>query len=351
MTAGATGELIIDPFLYGKAMARRKKTTIQPAVTRLWFHIDPNNTRNYVDLSLACAAANRRFYRQGLKWAIAGMSLHTGSNTTGDFDVSKVPDSWMAANAYEKSKMLWMKSQDQVLDDQPTIKARYRDFKVFLDQEMTASTKQAVSTAPAVNDTIMLPVDRSNQVARFGEWTYSSLQLPVDGGSAAPDAVNLHFVGADYTVGTNQVSKGMIHGYGLSRSRPQDVDPNTPGDGGWMNDVFDVADNLDEIREDIEDENNAPPYKVGTPGETEEYYPGGENNQTDGALHAVCFVSGTTVGGKTRVDGGLFNCGLIRFDWNLNPATVDPPVAPDTSMYLAIDLVPGTHKGYMAEAY
>lgn len=325
-------------------MARRnnnKMTKLAPAVTKLWFHIDPSNSRNYVDLSLACSAANRRFYRQGLTWAVSGMTLHTGSGTTGEFDVSKVPDTWMAQNAYEKSKMLWMKSQDQVLDDQPTIAARYRDFKVFLDGEMVTSDKQAVSVAPAQDDDIMLPVDRNNQIAKTGEWNYSSFQLPVDGGSAAPDTRSLHFVGANQ--GT--LSNGMIHGYGLSRSRPQDIDPNTPGEGGWMNDVFDVADNLDEIREDIEEENNVPPYRVGTPGENEEYYPGGENNQTDGQLHSVSFVSGTTVGGKTRVEGGLFNCGLIRFDWNLISDL------PNTSMYLAIDLVPGPSKGYLTEAY
>lgn len=347
MTAGATGELTIDPFLYGNPMARRKKTTIQPAVTRLWFHISPSNTRNYVDLSLACSAANRRFYRQGLVWAVAGMSLHTDAATVGGFDVSKVPDTWMSQNAYEKSKMLWMKSQDQVLDDQPSIKARYRDFKVFLDQEMSQSNKQVVGNDPAANDTIMLPVDRNNQIAKTGEWNYSSIQLPQDGGSSSPDAVLLHFVGEDYDVGPDQISKGMIHGYGLSRTRPQDVDPNTPGDGGWMLEVFDVADNLDEIREDIEEENNKPPYRVGFAGEDLEFYPGGASNQTDSALHAVCFVTGTTVGGKTRVDGGLFNCGLIRFDWNLEGFD---PLDPG-SMYLAIDLVPGTHKGYMAEAY
>lgn len=321
-------------------MARKNKAKMQPAVMRLWFHIDPNNSRNYVDLSLACSAANRRFYRQGLTWAVAGMSLHTGSATTGNFDVSKVPDTWVAQNAYTKSKELWLKSQNQVLDDQPSIPARYRDFKVFLDQEMTVATKQAVSTAPAVDNDIMLPVDRNNQIAKYGEWIYSSIQFPVDGGSAAPEARNLHFVGGDYST----VSKGMIHGYGLSRTRPQDIDPNTPGEGGWMNDVFDVADNLDEIREDVEEENNVPPYRVGVAGETEEYYPGGENNQTDSALHAVCFVSGTTVGGKTHVDGGMFNAGLIRFDWDLTPND-------DTSMYLAIDLVPGDHRGYLAEAY
>ena len=114
-----------------------------------------------------------------------------------------------------------------------------------------------------------------------------------------------------------------------------------------MNEVFDVADNLDEIREDIEDENNVPPYRVGVAGSTDEFYPGGADNQTDSALHAVSFVSTSTVGGKTRVDGGMFNCGLIRFDWEL--AGFDP--ASPGSMFLAIDLVPGKAKGYLTEAY
>lgn len=190
----------------------------------------------------------------------------------------------------------------------------------------------------------MLPVDRNNQIAKYSEWVYSSIQFPVDGGALPPAARELHFVGSD----NGSISKGMIHGYGLSRARPQDVDPNTPGEGGWMNDVFDVADNFDEIREDVEDENNVPPYRVGTPGETEEYYPGGENNQTDAALHFTGFVSGTTVGGKTHIDGGMFNCGLIRFDFDL---TQLDPGNPDTSMFVSVDLVPGPMKGYLAEAY
>jgi hypothetical protein len=318
---------------------------IQPAVMRMWFHIDANNSRNYIDLSLAASAANRRFYRQGHEWAIASMSLHTPGTVLGEFDVSKVPDTWVAENAYTKSKALWMASQDQVLDEQPSIKAKYRDFKVFLDQEMTTADKQAVSNSPAADGDILLPVDRNNQIAKYGEWNYSSIQFPEDGGSSPPDAAVLHFLGADYTIGPDQVSKGMIHGYGLSRVRPQDIDPNVPGDGGWMNEVFDVASNLEEVREDIEQENNVPPYRVGVAGEEEEYYPGGENNQTDSALHSVGFVSDTTVGGKTHIEGGLFKCGLVRFDWDFITDSTDP-----VSMFLCVDFVPGMTKGYMAEA-
>ena len=313
-------------------MAKRSMKKHTPAVTRLWFNIQVANNINYVDLSLACSAANRRFYRQGLTWAVAGMTLHTPDGVIGDFDVSKVPDTWMSQQAHKKSKMLWMKSQDQVLDEQPTISARYRDFKVYLDAQMVGASKQSTAALPAVDGDIMLPVDRNNAIAKPGEWVYSELQLPNAGGSGAPLERTMHFVGPD--------AAG-------SRSRPQDVEPNTPTTGGWMNDVFDVADNLDEIRFDVSDNNDIPPYRVGPsfgPQSNLEFYPGGVNNQPFAALHTVGFVSGTTVGGKTRVEGGLFNCGLIRFDWNLS--------APgDKNMFLAIDLVPGPQKGYLTERY
>ncbi len=311
-----------------------------PAVTRLWFHIDPSNSTNFIDLSLAASAANRRFIRQSKAWAVAGMTLHTPEGVIGNFDVAKVPDTWMAKNAHRKSKELWMRSQDQVLDLQPTIAARYRDFKVYLDEDMVGATVQDITANPANDGEIMLPVDRRDFVSKIGEWEYSTYQLPVDGGSAAPAERTLHFTGAN--AGT---SLGMIHGYGLSRSRPQLIEPNTPTDGGWMLEVMDVADNLDEIREDVSDNNDKPPYRVGDQASALEFYPGGVNNQPSAALHTVAFVTGSTVGGKTRVEGGIFNCGLIRFDWNLTPAAGNP------AMYLAVDLVPGMDKGYMLGEY
>ena len=332
-------------------MARKRAKKMQPAVTRLWFHIDSSNATNYLDISLAASAANRRFYRQGLSWAVAGMTLHTSPTTdpegnpltvTGNFDVSKIPETWMAANAHTMVKNIWMKSQDQVLDDQPSIAAKYRDFKINLDDNMVAATRQGVGSAPATDGEILMPIDRRNLTALPGEWVYSTIQLPNPGG--APTEVQLHMVGTDITSGTTQ-SRGLIHGYGLARSRPQLIDPNTPSDLGWITEVFNVADNLDEIRIDVSDNNDLPPYRVGDSqtGTTDEFYPGGENNQPSTQLHSVEFISSTTVGGKTHINGGIFPCGLVRFDWEINNAA--------ESMFLAVDLVPGTHKGYLAEAY
>ncbi len=322
-------------------MARKKTSKIQPAVTRLWFNIDPASTFNYVDLSLAASAANRRFYRQGTTWAVGGMSLHVGNTdpadpATGDFTVSKVPDTWVAKNSHTKAKALWMKSQDQVLDEQPSIAAKYRDFKVYLDDDMVGATINETNN-PSTSGQIMLPVDSGDFTTKIGEWIYSTIQLPDAGGSSPPTEITLHMVGDD-----DGNSRSIIKGYALSRSRPQDVDPNVPTAGGWMNDVFDVADNLDEIRDDAHNNNDEPPYRVGDPTVALEYYPGGVNNQPEAALHSISFVSSTTIGGKTPVEGGMFGCGLMRFNWDIKNAD---------SIYLAIDLVPGHYKGYLTEVY
>jgi len=324
-------------------MARRKAQrmkSIQPAVTRLWFKISSRSSYNFVDLSLACSAANRRFYRQGTTWAVGGMSLHTSPDVTtapsGSFTVSKIPDTWIAKNAHAKAKLLWMESQNQVLDDQPSIAAKYRDFKIYMDTDMVGASIWDTD-APADTGAIMMPIDAGNFITKTGEWEYSTIQIPVAGGSTVPKEITMHMVGND----AND-SRGLIHGYGLSRSRPQEIDPNTPTDGGWMNNVFDVADNLDEIREDVTENNDRPPYRVGEADEAEEYYPGGKSNSPGLALLSKNYVTSTTVGGKTHAEGGMIGCGLLRFDWNVS----------DTSdMYLSIDLVPGQYKGYLTEVF
>jgi hypothetical protein len=325
---------------YGKKMNK-----VQPAVTRLWFHIADNNNFNYIDMSLAASAVNRRFYRQGLNWAVASMTLHTNRDASGSFTVQKVPDTWVAQNAHTKAKRLWMKSQDQVLDNDPTVKGRYRDFKVYLDEFMTTSTIQPFSTSAAANNTIMLPVASNNSPARVGEWEYSTIQLPTDGGSAPPTEIRMFMVGADSTTTDN---KSIIVGYANSRSRPTKHDPNIPSEEGWMNEVFDVAENLDEIRDDLATQNDVPPYRVGDandvlPSQDNEFYPGGGFNMSDTALHERVNVTTTTIGGTTHITGGQFGCGLIKFDFQ--------QLTMNGNTYLCVDLVPGSHKGYLAEEY
>ena len=54
-------------------MARKKGKKLQPAVQTIWFEVttpEANFTTNYIDLSQAASLVNRRFYRQGINWAV-----------------------------------------------------------------------------------------------------------------------------------------------------------------------------------------------------------------------------------------------------------------------------------------
>lgn len=315
---------------------------IAPSVTRMWFKIDSRSTLNYLDTSLAASAVNRRFYRQGTTWAVAGMSLHT-RGAAGTVTVSKIPDSWVAKNSHTKAKELWMKSQEQVLSLEPSLASRYRDFKIYLDSDMVGASFQDV-TASAMDGEIMLPVDSGSSVAKVGEWIYSTIQLPNDGGSNPPTEITMHMMGAD--AGN---SRGIIDGYAASRSRPQTHDPNIPSQISWMNEVFDVADLNEDIREDVTENNDVPPYRVGDandPSAAQDltFYPGGTNNMPQPAIHDRQGVTSTTVGGKTHINGGMFGCGLIKFKFAFTDTPVD-------DMYLCVDLVPGKYKGYLTEVY
>lgn len=68
-------------------------------------------------------------------------------------------------------------------------------------------------------------------------------------------------------------------------------------------------------------------------------YPNGANQSPYLQTHDYEFVTGTTIGGTTRLKGGNFPCGLIRIDAQCDIDLIQ----------LQIDLVPGNHRGYLAE--
>ena len=61
------------------------------------------------------------------------------------------------------------------------------------------------------------------------------------------------------------------------------------------------------------------------------------------AYHDSAYASGTTVGGVTRMKGGVFPAGLIRVASILN-------IPAGETALLQVNLVPGEHRGYLCEA-
>ena len=326
----------------GNGKGRKK---LEPAVMNLSFTARGVGT-NYIDISRAASIMNRRFYRQGINWSVAGFTVTTaGTTAPGSVTICKAPTTWVTFNSWVKARAMWDRMNDQVLDGEPSIQGRYHDFKVFLNSGMAAAPLQT-NVLPASGE-ILQPLDcaynfpHDDGAFAKAEWNYAKLQIPTDGGAAAPQEFKVHIVGANSALGANQ-SKGIIHGYGLSRARPINTgDPNVSLEG-WMTELFDVADNLEEIRDDIQADNDRPPYPVEDSAATTECYPGGQQYAAEVVGYASIGGSSATgsITAQRSIKGGMFPCGLIEVKSNL------PGL--EAGFYdIIVHLVPGPHRGYM----
>ena len=150
----------------------RRGKKIEPAMQTLVFKYSvgaSSQQNNYIDLSQAASIVNRRFYRQGINWAVAGIKVISDC-TNGEMLIRKAQDSWVTSGAWEKTMRHWLKQQNEAIADAgaESAVARYRDYKVFLDDEHV--------TATFANN--LLPTDGNGVAYLPGEWEASQVVLP-----------------------------------------------------------------------------------------------------------------------------------------------------------------------------
>ncbi len=346
-------------------MARRKARIpqgkkIQPAVKTIQLLV-PAGGQYTCDLSQCASLLNRRFYRQGLNWAVAGFTFFTTSTQSGQISVSKIPDTWISSNSWEKGFRAWQKMNDDALDEAESVKPRFLDFKVFMDnihhQDGEGSNLLPLMGNPSVQLTA-------------GEWEYSKFVVPF--GPASPgnttdfDVIwtGQNFPGASPATGADGVS--LIEGYAASRGLPDIRDPNAPADAAdadgstpenWLSALQNEGIDQDsEVIEDMITENNQAPYPFenaqipgAAPGTvfTDTQYPGGANQPTGAGSKLEVFdaigITATTIGGTSQMRGTNFQGGLIRFDTSALTDTAAGNVS------VLVHLVAGPHRGYMCQ--
>ena len=328
-----------------KRYSSKKGKKMEPAATRLTFSIPSAaiNGTHYIDLSQCAALVNRRFYRQGINWAVAGIRVNVqNTGATANITVSKLPNTWVMSNAWTKGFKTWQKMIGEALQESSSVRPRFLDFKVYAD----TAHQQAGSAAN------LLPWSLQGQFSP-GEWSYSTVQVPVGTtGNAAQEldviATGPSFSGISPATGNDGVS--LIEGYAASRSLPSRADPNTPGDAddvdgvtpeNWMSALFNEGNQqMADVITDLQLENTIAPYPFENDGaNTDTMYPGGANQGPGLEIVDQSYVTTTTVGGSTFLQGSNFPCGLIRLDIL--------GFESDTEIY--VDLVPGHHRGYLCE--
>ena len=339
-------------------MAKRnysKRSKIEPAVQTLVLALPSTSAGatsvSYCDLSQIACLVNRRFYRQGINWAVAGFKFLTatpsgGNQLIGQVTVEKLPNTWVMSNAWEKSLRTWNKMNREALAETESVRPKFLDFKIYADSGHHLAGYGAN----------LLPFAASG-AATAGEWIASKAVVPF--GPASPgNTVEFEFIatGANFpgagASGLNAVS--LIEGYAASRGLPYQPDPNTPADAddasgstpeNWMAAIFNEGtDQTSEVLEDMIFENNAPPYPFEGDGVSiDTMYPGGANQLSGLQVHDSTTYGATTIGGTTRIKGGNFPCGLIKISHDVTSESQAH------NLLLYIDLVPGNHRGYLCE--
>ncbi|AXH79213.1 MAG: hypothetical protein [Circular genetic element sp.] len=335
-------------------MARRTSTKLQPAVRTLTFPIGDLSGGNvkFIDISQAASLVNRRFYRQGINWAVSGFTLHTSNVDaavgTGSISIAKIPNTWVVSNAWEKAFRAWNKQQMDAVDDAgaESAVARFRDFKVFAD---------GAHVENGIIDN-MLPgnlTDTNNwEYFAPGEWEASQIVLPnatLDAGGSRVDPLErfMHMCGSNEVVTAARISRGIVEGYADSRAYPQSPDPVSPvisSGANWLRAMFDVGNDNEPITENATDKNDNLPYP-------QVDYPGGETQAPDLQYHDNLNITTTTVSGKTTCRGTSVPCGLLKLRIDQSLGAVPPVVGaePQPIAWIQLHLVPGNHRGYMCE--
>jgi len=307
-------------------MAKRKyskQSNIEPSVQTLTFvtpAVSGGAVGNHtIDLSQVASLVNRRFYRQGINWAVAGFKIFTAAS--GSVSVQKLQNTWITGNSWQKAFSKWNKQQMDAVKEMgaESAVAKFRDFKIHMDADH-------VTAGFGGN---LLPIDSNTTAILPGEWEPSQVVIPNDG---APGVTNEYFV--QMNGASSAAAKSIIGGYKFSRSYPQSPDPVSPAvETSWLNRMFDVGDDNDDVLDNATDRNDELPYD-------QIAYPGEAANFAGLQIHDQSSITSTTIGGTTYLKGGNFPCGLVRIQ-HLPVET--------SNLVIQIDLIPGNHRGYLCE--
>lgn len=260
----------------------------------------------YIDLFKSLSAQERRLVKQGQVAHVMG-GLIKDSNNESVVRINVAPDTWVTRTAWRRGKRLWDKHiVEATAAVDGLIKPKYHDYKILLNNSMGSSP--------------VMPIDANGNTIPVGEWSYaqyhsedvdwSNPNLTLSANREA-DTFNAMLVGPH--VGTagdwNRIS--LLKSWFESRAFPDDFPAgNVPAtlDTDPLTNLFDEADNVDEVLADLRGRNEEPPYDEDTHFGMAVAAGGVHNN-----LQRVAFAATQAGAGQiSAMNGFTAICGLIE---------------------------------------
>jgi len=279
-----------------------------------------NETSHFIDLAKDLSRINRRLYRQGRDYHVKKITIVSSNTPNGQNRVSfsTIGADWVSQQAWKRGFRTWNEMNKEASRNLAgDVSGTWSDFKVYMTNDMRSGT-------------VLNPLDNGGNQYNSGEWIYSELVTP--DGTTGDDIFQLHMLGNhNGSVGAwNSVS--LVKSYGESRATVQTTDPNVPSvasDDPLVN-VFDYGTTVDEVIDNLEAHNDAPPYGVAN-------YPGDDGN----APKPIVVQDTTIVDGRATVGGFHARCGLIEIE---SKSPIDFDV-----FSVLVELAPGSYRGIAAE--
>ncbi len=313
---------------------------IQPTV--LSVTVDLKDGTNYYDSGQVLSAINRRMYRQGKMYYLASVDIEVATANTGGYDLSMItiPDTWVTRNAWFKAFKLWQEMQEPVLDESPSVKAKWRDFKVYFD----AAHADLGRTSGGMEGVNLKAQGLTGPIAD-GEWNDSTMVPPETenhtAGQTEVDKFTLHMLGADSggpLPDANLNSGAIIQMYAETRAYQEPgaaLFPNIEKSWGLLLNQRDQASSEDLI-EVVTAENDNPPYDA-------DVYPG----MTGSGLETGLEVWGANIGAQGNeqilsAQGFAMPLGLLKIVVSKVGGSFS-----DGDVRLKLNYIPGMDKGIL----
>ncbi len=313
--------------------------------------------RLYIDTMQVHSLVNRVFARQGHNVLIESMEIGVQSGGAFTASILRLPQHWACVNAWTKTMSLWKQQQDDRAEESgvESTRSRYHDFKIYFDADHV--------TAGAAANLLPQGVFRSDPASttEYYDWDPSQVVVPNAGAPGNTAEYYLHMLGDD----NGSVSRGMIHAYAESRSRPFAQDPNIVDvpQGGLFGNMFDVGDDSSDIITNFQDNNKDTPYLIGDQ-DVNEYYPGGAfqaigpSQSSSGGLVPGQFVDTLAVNASQNYNSDITSsfaapCGLIKIvieasGVGISPGPVRDGEAVGGPLWCRVRLAPGYYQGIAA---
>lgn len=295
----------------------------------------------YIDLAQGLSIVGRKLYRQGKCYYISSISLvqHNGGASaaqTGTVEIATLPNTWWVSNAWVKSFAAWSQMRKQVLEETPSLKARWADYKVFLNKEMSDHTLTGADHALPQISTYgtYTEFEYVSGGSTVGEWDYAKFTQPDHAVGGTANDYYGHMLGPNNgTTWSNMNSAGLVLAYEISRARVQPKEETgSPGTGMYSN-LFDLGGQEEDLTDDIIKEGELPPYNML---EMQNITGDGNGNGTPSSLLTVNMSMPIASGAGFPVP-----LGLLQIRYNM---TDD-----DYPLQLMITMTPGKYHGVHAE--